>query len=615
MVQMLLVVNIITKKISNEWITSTTVSQTIQTNSIYGDDKNIDIAVMGPLIKDKLGVAIRASKYNKEASNPEFKDTIDPNGNLVDRSLGYGAGGRTVANENYNLGARLAYKPHEKHEIVFDIDTSRQEYDNSDSQVGTLDGIESIWRAAGGIVAPRVGYKDEQQFQRDQYSIAYNADWDFAKSVLNMYNVTTKNLGRSLPFSVQDREALQQLWNASSGNMSSLTLDQRTELESFLLRPDRIMETRQLTVDGKIDIPLDEHLVVLGFQYIDAEMEDGVFGMDGDGYKAGTVQPHKQWALFAEENWNAFEDFTLTVGGRYDRHEVFGSNVSPRVYGVYNFMNDFTIKGGVGTGYKTPKTSDLFSGITGFGGQGTSPFVGTPDLEPEKSINKEIAFYYSNKRNDTFNITYFQNDFKDKIQTAQNVPNCEASNVEGCIDIGGGWNDLGYTSFSQKENIDKAIIRGVEIAAKVYITPEIALRGNYTYTDSKQKSGIKKGQPLSGSAKQMYNAAIDWMPSKDISTYLILTGEKGRFRSFDAVAQELLYYKDYNVLNMGASYKANKNVTFTGRINNLLDRDFTTYTTTFSTADSGVTYTPTYLDDYNTKAKSREFWFSINVKI
>lgn len=391
----------------------------------------------------------------------------------------------------------------------------------------------------------------------------------------------------------------------SNASISNLTPTQNAQLEAFLPRPERMMETRQLTVDGKMDIPLDEHLVVLGFQYIDAEMEDGVFGLSGtDGYNAGAVQPHKQWALFAEENWSMFDDFTLTAGARYDKHEVFGDNLSPRIYGVYNVAKNYTIKGGVGTGYKTPKTSDLFDGIVGFGGQGTTPFVGTPDLKPETSVNSEIAFYYENANRDNFNITYFHNDFRDKIQT--NI------GTYG-VDIGAEWASLGYTEFSQKINIDSALIQGVEIAGKYNINDQYAVRGNYTYIDSKQKSGANEGLPLSGSARDMYNLAVDYKHSPALSSYIIFTGENKRYRSFDTTTQTPLYFKDYGVLNAGASYKANESVTFNGRINNLLDQDFTTYTTTF-TGSTGA-WTPVYRDDYNTMAKSREFWLSMNIKI
>jgi outer membrane receptor for ferrienterochelin and colicins len=153
------------------------------------------------------------------------------------------------------------------------------------------------------------------------------------------------------------------------------------------------------------------------------------------------------------------------------------------------------------------------------------------------------------------------------------------------------------------------------MAGKYNINSQIALRANYTYIDSEQKNGQQEGLPLSGSAKHMYNVAIDYKPTPKIKTYLILTGEQKRYGGIPkgGNASNAFWYKDYSVLNAGASYKANKNVTITARINNLLDKDFTSYTTQF--IDNGGSWEPSYQEDYNTKAKAREFWLSINVRI
>src|SRR5690606_35670415 len=124
------------------------------------------------------------------------------------------------------------------------------------------------------------------------------------------------------------------------------------------------------------------HHFVVGGQAIDGELEDGVFGMESDGYGNGTVQEHRMWSVFAEDNWTPIDALTVTGGVRYDHHNLFGGHVSPRVYAVYEMSDTWTLKGGVSTGYKTPKTTDLYDGITGFGGQGTSPWAGNPDLEP-----------------------------------------------------------------------------------------------------------------------------------------------------------------------------------------------------------------------------------------
>ena len=149
------------------------------------------------------------------------------------------------------------------------------------------------------------------------------------------------------------------------------------------------MESRQYTLDGKLDMPFEgwggNHHFVVGGQVIDGELEDGVFGMES-GNGRGTVQDHEMWSVLVEDNWTPVEQLTVTGGLRHDDHNRFGGHLSPRLYGVYTISPAWTLKGGISTGYKTPKTTDLYDGITGFGGQGTLPFAGNPDLQPETSV-------------------------------------------------------------------------------------------------------------------------------------------------------------------------------------------------------------------------------------
>lgn len=608
------VINIITKRVSDEWTGSITHSRTYETNKDFGNDTTTDFSVSGPLIENVLGLSVRGSYYDRDQSNPTYASVTAPDGTVFNRTLGFGGGGRTVDNNNWTGGLTLAYKPHEKHDIIFDYDTSVQKYDNDSSQLGTLDSLATVWRASGGRVQPRVGYTDNQEFTRDQWSITHEAEWGDINSDISFSYVKTNNNGRTLPFTVEERGRLQGLWDASGGNLNNLTEVQRAELDAFLPRPARVMETRQKTLDVKFDTVQGDHWLIFGGQYIDAEQEDGVFGMYGDGFRSGTVQPHKQWALFVEDNWDVLEDVTLTGGVRYDNHNVFGSQVSPRAYGVWNLASDWTLKGGVSTGYKTPKTSDLFPGITGFGGQGTSPFVGSPDLQPETSINSELAIYWDTPQGHNFNATVFANKFKDKIARGDSIPNCEvASPGERCANIGEGWADLGFTSFSQQFNIDRVDIRGLELAGRYKITPQLTLRGNYTYTDSEQKSGPQEGRPLNNTAKHMLNTTLDWQVNSALNLYLTMEARSKRYRSWDTANDVALFYKDYEVFHLGGSYKFNKNLTLQARVNNLLDEDFTSYQTSF-TQNADGSYSATYRDDYNIKAKSRNFWLSMNYR-
>ncbi|RYG14249.1 MAG: TonB-dependent receptor [Burkholderiales bacterium] len=620
------VINIITRKVSDRWRGSATLGHSFQENDQFGTDSTFDFAAMGPLVKDTLGLGLRGSRYERNASNPEYETIQAPDGTVFERALGFGGGGKTVDNTNTSVGVTLSWTPTDNQSVIFDYDTSEQVYDNTPYlnnlgtetyPLGTVDGIAGLWRAA-----PQAGYAADQEFTRDQWSVTHQGQWEFGNTFLSLAHIDTGNHGRTLPLTVEERLLHRDIYcnnaaTCAAGPYAGLTRAQRQQLavETFLPRPKRTMESRQYTLDAKVDFPYagfgGNHHFVLGGQAIDGELEDGVFGMEGGGDGGGAVQEHKTWSVFAEDNWTPIDPLTLTFGVRYDDHNLFGGHVSPRAYAVYEVTPNWTLKGGVSTGYKTPKTTDLYDGITGFGGQGTSPFVGNPDLEPETSVNSEIALYWnSTEGRHNFNLTWFRNDFEDKIVNGEAVQSCEArAGLRPCVNLGD-YGLLGYSTYSQKINVDEARINGLEVAGRYQIIDALAIRANYTWTDSEQLSGAEAGLPLTQTAEHMANATLDWTVTDRFSVQLVAESRSRRYRGVNA-AGDPFYYKDFEVLHLAGQYRFNEHVSVAARINNLLDEDFTSFQTTF-TQTAGV-YTPVYLDDYNNKDKARNLWVSLNV--
>ena len=622
------VINIITKKVLDRWSGSATFGRSIQEDTAFGDDMTFDANISGPVISNLLGVKLRGSLYKRYPSDPDFEPAVDPVGVSHVRGLGFGGGGKTVKNTNKSIGGSLSFTPADNHSIVFDIDYSKQKYDNTpivnpdtgaiSYPLGTLDGIASIWRAPGGVVAPQVGYTENQVFDRLNWAVTHQGDWGFARSFISLAYVKTNNKGRTMPFSVAERSQLQQMWNGVGEYAGLTTAERRAIAEAtFLPRPLRKLESSQYTLDARLDIPVENfggsHHFVIGGQYIDGKLDDGVFGLESDIGGIEAVQDHRIWSLFAEDNWTLFEGLTVTGGLRYDHHNMFGGHFSPRLYGNYNITPTLTIKGGVSTGYKTPRTTDLYDGIRGFGGQGTSPMIGNPDLKPETSVNSEVALYWNPSPNSGINVTLFHNKFKDKISTIIVEP-CEITGfVRPCANLGDYWAVLGLgRTISIPFNIDKARIKGAEIAGRYQFFDGLSIRANYTYTDSKQLSGPSEGQPLTQTVKHMANATLDWRVFDRLSAQLSAEHRSRRYRGVDANGRHL-YYKSYSVLNLGAQYRLTDFLTLSGRVNNLLNKDFRAYDVDFGDPLGGV-YTPTYNDHYNNKDKARSYWVSVNAR-
>lgn len=631
------VINIITKKRSEAWGGSINFGRSLQTDDQFGDDITTDFFAQGPLIKDLLTLGIRGSVYKRQASSPEFDPAVDPNGEVHVRQLGFGSGGRTVDSDSEQFGFTLYYTPFDNQSVKFDYDNSNQTYDNTPTYnidtgeisypLGTKDNIESIWADRRGVVNPRAGYAANQEFNREWWSISHDAQWEGFSSMVALSYVDTSNDGRTLPLSVQERLLLQQMYDGT-GEYAGLSEAERRDIaeETFLPRPKRPLESNQYTLDARVDIPVTgywgEHNIVLGGQVIDGELLDGVFGLEDS--EAGGIQEQKMWSLFAEDNWSPNDYLTLTAGVRYDEHDVFGSQVSPRVYAVYTFSDNWTVKGGVSTGYKTPNTTDLYDGITGFGGQGTSPFAGNPDLEPETSVNSEIAVYWNSDEGHNVNLTYFNTQFEDKIARGDTVYSCETTGgVRPCVNLGD-YDQLGYDSYSQKINIDEVDLQGIEAAGRLQISSAWFVSANYTWTDSEQKSGPQEGEPLTNTAEHMANITLNWDVTTDINLYLQTQLRSDRYRGWDSNLDKPLYYKNYELLTLGGRYRINEHVTVNARINNLLDEDFTTYTTEYNDLNGDGTYEyltgrgvvseVVFLDDYNIKDSTRNFWVGVNVR-
>lgn len=69
------VVNIITKKVPNEWASTATLEHTFQENTDFGDSSKFSFYSGGALIEDKFGLSLRGSIFRRGASQVESSST------------------------------------------------------------------------------------------------------------------------------------------------------------------------------------------------------------------------------------------------------------------------------------------------------------------------------------------------------------------------------------------------------------------------------------------------------------------------------------------------------------------------------------------------------------
>lgn len=144
---------------------------------------------------------------------------------------------------------------------------------------------------------------------------------------------------------------------------------------------------------------------------------------------------------------------------------------------------------------------------------------------------------------------------------------------------------------SQQINVDEAVTRGLELAGSWQFAPAWKLSANYTYTDSEQKSGDNKGEPLTNTPEHLANAKLDWQTTDRLGLWLKseYRGERARFTSsYENLANANGSYstsqsiydtlgknaKAYTLFHLGGSYRATENLTLNATIYNLFDKDF-----------------------------------------
>ncbi|SDM56687.1 outer membrane receptor for ferrienterochelin and colicins [Franzmannia pantelleriensis] len=520
------VINIITRQVSDSWTGNLSVDSTFQQDRSAGNSQTLNLYTSGPLIEDTLGLQLRGRLFDRDSSERLIED-------------GSGRDPRPSEGRITSLGGRLTLTPDDTNALWLDLERSRQVYSNDDNRLGTRDGTDRSGNPDPGTAS---GYGDELRFQRDQVAIGHRGRFTAGTLESSLTRSTTETLGRTIP-----GDEIGQPYEG---------------FPAIVVGDDRTLETTSTILDSKFVMPLGEHMVTLGGQWHEAELTDGLATEDFD---------QTSWALFVEDEWWLRNDLALTLGGRYEHHDAFGGNVSPRGYLVWNTTDHWTLKGGISRGYRTPSLNDLHPGINGVTGQGDTLTIGSPDLQPEKSTNYEVGALYDSLDGFSVNATLFYNQFDDKIAST------EPTFISGRPGVPDG-------EYSQQINVDEARTQGLELSTRYQFAPAWSLSGGYTYTDTEITSGESQGLVLSNTPKHKLTTSLTWDVNERLTT--TLEGEyyasRERFPGgLPDSGQNLALYEQvgnkldgYALFNLRASYQAADNVRLTGTVYNLLDKDF-----------------------------------------
>ncbi|MCG3470633.1 ligand-gated channel protein [Xenorhabdus bovienii] len=332
--------------------------------------------------------------------------------------------------------------------------------------------------------------------------------------------------------------------------------------------PGREMKFADTLFNNQTTFVLGDHTLSVGGQYRYENLRDNENKMMAE--KGVNKLTRWSWALFAENEWQMTNDFALTSGIRLDKDELFGAHWTPRLYGVWHADEQWTIKGGVSTGYRSPNLRQVAPNWwQGTGGDGSAVILSNPNLKPEKSVSEEISIIWNNQENLNIGLTVFNTDFKDKI-TEFKTCNKKAKPSIPCELLGG----KEYVFISKRDNVGKANIRGIEATMNWTILENLSLAANYTYSDSEQKSGKFKGQPLNKMPTHMANATLNWQPLTEVDTWTRINfrGKTGKYENRDSMADGT---PSYAFVDIGMTYNLTKELRLLGGVYNVFDKRVT----------------------------------------
>ena len=310
--------------------------------------------------------------------------------------------------------------------------------------------------------------------------------------------------------------------------------------------------------------------------------------------------------VFLQTEWVPLERLSLILGGRFDAHSEYSSQLSPRVSGQYRFAPGLSAYISFGRGYKAPDFRQLYlnftnpvAGYSVFGSKEMeqrlaeldasgqiAAYLADPALfrtvAAESSLSYNAGLRYTPFPDIKINLNLFRNDVENLIES---VPVARKTN--------------GQSVFSYL-NLNKIFTQGIEVNAVYYLRNNLEIGAGYQFLEAYDKdvlSRLDKGElfrrdpatgitervaradyaGLSNRSKHMGNVKISYSGFRrgfNISLRGIFRGRYG-FGDYNGntivdIPEE--YVKGYTVLNLALSKQLlNNKLTLRLEVENLLD--------------------------------------------
>ena len=534
------VVNIITKKGSNEWHGSWNAYMNAPEHKDEGSTKRTDFSLNGPLGGDfSFRLYGNLDKTQADAWDINQGHQSERTGIYADTLP---AGREGVENKNINGVVRWDFAPMQS--LEFESGYSRQ---------GNLYAGDTQNTNTNDLVKENYG-KETNRLYRNTYSVTWNGGWDNGITTSNWAQYEHTRNSRKGEGLAGGTEGIFNSNQFSDSNLSDVMLH------------------------SEISIPFDlwvNQNLTLGSEWNQQRMKDNAsntqtfMGGTIPGYDSTGRSPYSKaeiFSLFAENNMEVTDSTMLTPALRFDHHSIVGNNWSPSLNLSQGLGDDFTLKMGIARAYKAPSLYQtnpnyiLYSRGQGCYASNAGCYLqGNEDLKAETSINKEIGLEF---KHDGWlaGATWFRNDYRNKIEAGYSPV----------------YQNAAGTDLYKWENVPKAVVEGLEGTLNVPVSETVNWTNNITYMlQSKNK---ETGDRLSIIPEYTLNSTLSWQVYDDVSVQSTFTWygkqepKKYNYKGQPVTGSEKNEVSPYSILGLSATWDVTKYVSLTGGVDNVFDK-------------------------------------------
>ena len=331
-------------------------------------------------------------------------------------------------------------------------------------------------------------------------------------------------------------------WNETAENKGYVQVYKNYQHARFLSNdPSFLADFTDETVgfDAQQNIKFDDkNELTTGIEYYKTSVENEF------AYKGEKSINNK--AVFAEHRWKFDDSWQLNTGLRYDKHNMYGSEFTPKIALNKKVDDNSNVYLSWGKVFNAPTVDDLYNNNPDMG-------MGNPNLKPEKGDVCTLGGNTKLGDNTNLSASVFYSDIDDAIEW---MPS-----------------DIPHPTYPgsflyMAQNVSKEKRRGMEFSLNHNFNDHLSGYLSYAYMQIKQEkaSGFVRN---SNEKPNTYRAGLKyknagWTYNADVTA---VSGQQVR----TAGGFEGYTDSNYFILDLGAQYKVNNNLKVFANIYNLTD--------------------------------------------